>query len=318
MDLTVLYRGPLSSCDYDCPYCPFAKRRDSREQLRADRAALERFAGWAAGQTGDRLSVLFTPWGEGLVRSWYRRTLTELSHLPHIRRVAIQTNLSCRTDWLAEASPETLALWCTYHPGQTPYDRFISKCRDLIRREIRFSVGIVGFPGHLEEARRLRADLPGHIYLWVNAPEGHELSDAEAQAWTELDPLFPYSRHPHRSAGLPCRTGESVVSVDGEGTVRRCHFVRAELGNLYDGSYRRALRPRACPLAVCDCHIGYVHLETLPLYDVFAGGVLERIPSPIPPAAPSALTQDLSGRSGRSSSRTHIGSPPGRSARSME
>ncbi|MEV4681169.1 STM4011 family radical SAM protein [Streptomyces kurssanovii] len=288
MDLTVLYRGPLSSCDYDCPYCPFAKRRDSREQLRADRAALERFAGWAAAQTGDRLSVLFTPWGEGLVRSWYRRTLTELSHVPHIRRVAIQTNLSCRTDWLAEASPETLALWCTYHPGQTPYDRFISKCRDLIRREIRFSVGIVGFPGHLEEARRLRADLPGHVYLWVNAPEGHELSDAEAQAWTELDPLFPYSRHPHRSAGLPCRTGESVVSVDGEGTVRRCHFVRAELGNLYDGSYRRALRPRACPLAVCDCHIGYVHLETLPLYDVFAGGVLERIPSPTPPASPSA------------------------------
>jgi hypothetical protein len=31
---------------------------------------------------------------------------------------------------------------------------------------------------------------------------------------------------------------------------------------------------------VCDCHIGYVHLETLPLYDVFAGGVLERIPAP--------------------------------------
>lgn len=37
--------------------------------------------------------------------------------------------------------------------------------------------------------------------------------------------------------------------------------------------------PRACPLAVCDCHIGYVHLESLPLYDVFAGGVLERIPA---------------------------------------
>ncbi|GAA2750953.1 hypothetical protein GCM10010440_61310 [Kitasatospora cinereorecta] len=50
------------------------------------------------------------------------------------------------------------------------------------------------------------------------------------------------------------------------------------LGNLYDGSYRAQLRPRPCPLAVCDCHIGYVHLETLPLYDVFAGGVLERIP----------------------------------------
>ncbi|MBH5337848.1 STM4011 family radical SAM protein [Streptomyces pactum] len=278
MDLTILYRGPLASCDYDCPYCPFAKRREVPAQLRGDLAALERFAGWAAAQTGDRLSLLFTPWGEGLVRSWYRRALVELSHLPHLRRVAIQTNLSCRTDWVAAADLDTLALWCTYHPGQTPYDRFLDKCRDLAAMGARFSVGVVGLPDHLEQARRLRAELPEQVYLWVNAAEGRTYDDAEAAVWTELDPLFGYSRHPHRSAGLPCRTGASVVSVDGSGTVRRCHFVREELGNLYDGSYRAALRPRPCPLAVCDCHIGYVHLESLPLYDVFAGGVLERIP----------------------------------------
>ncbi|MEV4194430.1 STM4011 family radical SAM protein [Streptomyces toxytricini] len=280
MDLTLLYRGPLASCDYDCPYCPFAKRRDSRTALTADREALERFTAWAAGNTGDRLSVLFTPWGEGLVRSWYRRALVELSHLPHVRRVAIQTNLSGRTGWTAEADPDRLALWCTYHPGQTPYNRFLGKCRDLAAAGIRHSVGIVGMPEHLAEARRLREDLPERVYLWVNAAEGRTYTDAEADRWTAIDPLFPYSRHPHRSAGLPCRTGSSVVSVDGAGTVRRCHFVKAELGNLYDGSYRAALRPRPCPLAVCDCHIGYVHLETLPLYDVFAGGVLERVPAP--------------------------------------
>ncbi|MFF0400537.1 STM4011 family radical SAM protein [Streptomyces sp. NPDC005248] len=282
MDLTILYRGPLASCDYDCPYCPFAKRRDSPEQLRADRAALERFTAWAAARTGDRISVLFTPWGEGLVRSWYRRALVELAQLPHIGRVAIQTNLSGRTRWLAEAGEsgrDRIALWCTYHPGQTPYDRFLAKCRELSGLGVRYSVGVVGLDEHLDEARRLRADLPGEVYLWVNAAEGRSYTDEEADRWTSLDPLFPYSRDPHRSAGMPCRTGESVISVDGDGTVRRCHFVPAELGNLYDGSYRRALGPRACPLAVCDCHIGYVHLETLPLYDVFAGGVLERIPA---------------------------------------
>ena len=53
---------------------------------------------------------------------------------------------------------------------------------------------------------------------------------------------------------------------------------------------RQALRPRACPLAICDCHIGYVHLETLPLYDVFAGGVLERIPAEPPPVRVRGLT----------------------------
>ncbi|WP_211785999.1 STM4011 family radical SAM protein [Kitasatospora atroaurantiaca] len=279
MDLTILYRGPLASCDYDCPYCPFAKRRDSPAQLRTDRAALERFAGWAAGQTSDTLSLLFTPWGEGLVRSWYRSALAELSHLPHIRRVAIQTNLSFRTDWLAEADLGTLALWTTYHPGQVTHERFLTKCGELDALGARYSVGVVGEPEHLGAARRLRAELPPEIYLWVNAAEGRSYTDAEAEDWTALDPLFGYSRHPHPSAGLPCRTGESVISVDGDGAVQRCHFVRAPLGNLYDGSYRAALGPRPCPLDVCDCHIGYVHLESLPLYDVFAGGVLERIPA---------------------------------------
>ncbi|THA33382.1 radical SAM protein [Streptomyces sp. A1277] len=292
MELTILYRGPLASCDYDCPYCPFAKRRDSREQLRADRAALERFTAWVAAQTGDRVSVLFTPWGEGLVRSWYRRAIVELAGLEQVRRVAIQTNLSGRTRWLAEApaaARERIALWCTYHPGQTPYERFLARCEELKGLGVRHSVGIVGLDDHLGEAHRLRAALADEVYLWVNAAEGHTYTDEEADRWTAIDPLFPYSRHPHRSAGLPCRTGESVISVDGEGTVRRCHFVRAELGNLYDGSYRRALGPRTCPLAVCDCHIGYVHLETLPLYDVFAGGVLERIPAALP-LSPVAAT----------------------------
>lgn len=164
-----------------------------------------------------------------------------------------------------------------------PYDRFLAKCGELAARRVRHSVGIVGLPDHLDRARQLRADLPGQVYLWVNAAEGHIYTEAEAAEWTALDPLFGYSRHPHRSAGLPCRTGASVISVDGDGTVRRCHFVPTELGNLYDGSYRAALRPRPCPLSVCDCHIGYVHLESLPLYDVFAGGVLERVPAPPPP-----------------------------------
>ncbi|WP_037617174.1 STM4011 family radical SAM protein [Streptomyces aureus] len=282
MDLTILYRGPLASCDYDCPYCPFAKRRDSTEQLRADRAALERFTAWVGEQRGDRLSVLFTPWGEGLVRSWYRRALVELSQLPHVERVAIQTNLSCRTDWLEQADRDTVALWCTYHPGQTPHERFVAKTRRLGELGVRFSVGVVGLPEHREPARRLRAELPEQVYLWVNAAEGHTYSDEQAAEWTALDPLFPFSRHPHRSAGLPCRTGESVISVDGDGTVRRCHFVPTEIGRLYDGSYRAALVPRPCPLGACDCHIGYVHLETLPLYDVFAGGVLERVPRQLP------------------------------------
>ncbi|PRX92463.1 STM4011 family radical SAM protein [Allonocardiopsis opalescens] len=287
--LTILYRGPLASCDYDCPYCPFAKRRDSPAQLRADRAALARFTAWVADAPrtlpDTAVSVLFTPWGEGLVRSWYRRAIAELSRLPHVERVAIQTNLSGRTAWLDECELDTVALWTTYHPGQVARERFLARCAELLERGVRFSVGVVGLPGHLAEARAVRAALPPEVYLWVNAAEGHRYTDAEAAHWQALDPLFHLSRHPHPSRGLPCRTGHTVVSVDGEGAVRRCHFVPEPLGSLYDGSFAARLAPRPCPLERCDCHIGYVHLEPLDLYDVFRGGVLERIPAgwPAPP-----------------------------------
>ena len=132
----------------------------------------------------------------------------------------------------------------------------------------------------------------------MNAAEGRRYTPGEEAAWTALDPLFGYSVRPHRSQGASCRTGEDVVSVAGDGTVRRCHFVTAPIGNLYDGSYCAGLRPRPCPNRVCDCHIGYVHLRTLPLTEVFAGGVLERIPagwSPSPTEGDTSTGRTVTG-----------------------
>jgi MoaA/NifB/PqqE/SkfB family radical SAM enzyme len=277
--LAVLYRGPLASCNYDCPYCPFAKRRDPPSLLRADRAALSRFVDWVTTTTDVGLSVLFTPWGEGLTRSWYRDAIVTLSHLPHLSRVAIQTNLAARVEWLADADPSVAALWTTYHPGQVTRARFLERCGRLLSLGVRFSVGVVGLPAHLAEARALRAALPPEIYLWVNAAEGHRYDTAQEAEWTSLDPLFGFSVRPHLSLDQACHTGETAISVTGDGTVRRCHFIPAPLGNLYDGSWRSGLRARDCSKPVCDCHIGYVHLKPLGLREVFAGGVLERIPA---------------------------------------
>jgi MoaA/NifB/PqqE/SkfB family radical SAM enzyme len=279
--MRILYRGPLASCNYDCPYCPFAKRHDSAEQLRADRAALERFVGWVRDNPDGHpsLSVLFTPWGEGLTRAWYRRAIVGLSRLSHVERVAIQTNLAARLGWLSDVDISRAALWATYHPGQVAASVFLARCAELDRLGVRYSVGVVGLPEHLEAARALRRALPDTVYLWVNAAEGHTY-DAAAQAlWTELDPHFGYSARPHASYGHECGAGETVVSVSGDGTVRRCHFIPTPIGNLYDGSYRAALRPRPCTNQSCDCHIGYVHLKRLGLTELFAGGLLERIPT---------------------------------------
>src|SRR5262245_31986083 len=114
---SILYRGPLSSCNYECSYCPFAKTHNTRAELREDERCLRRFAAWVAARE-EQIGVLFTPWGEALIHPFYQEVLCELSHRPNVRRVAIQTNLSGRLDWLSKAEPQTLALWCTFHPTQ--------------------------------------------------------------------------------------------------------------------------------------------------------------------------------------------------------
>jgi hypothetical protein len=299
MRLDILYRGPLASCNYGCAYCPFAKRRDSRAALAIDRAAWERFAGWLAAQAPcragpeepqgggprearDRLrfGVLVTPWGEALIRRWYREGLARLSHLPQIERVAAQTNLSCDLGWLSDADPDKLALWCTYHPAWVAHDAFLAQCRRLDARGVAYSVGVVGSPEHLEAARALRRALPADTYVWINAVKAQGYTADEIAAWEAIDPLFRINTRRWPSRGARCGAGERAISVDGDGTMRRCHFIAEPIGNLYDAAWRDALAPRACTNEDCHCHIGYVHLDYLELDKVYAGGLLERVPVP--------------------------------------
>ncbi len=284
MKLSILYRGPLASCNYGCTYCPFAKQRDSVEELEADRHALQRFVSWVGDHPELDLSILFTPWGEALTRQWYRDAMVSLSHLHHVTLVAAQTNLSRSVDWVAAADACTLSLWCTFHPTEDALDRFVGRCHRLDSLGIQYSVGVVGFPEHLLVAGELRERLNDRTYLWVNPASGlgRDYTAAEVANWVQVDRLFPLALRPHESLGRPCRAGESAVSVDGSGSVRRCHFVDDVIGNLYDGTWRDGLRRRTCPIANCDCFIGYVHRDA-DLYDShFGERLLSRVPLPEP------------------------------------
>ena len=161
MNLSILYRGPLSSCNYACDYCPFAKHTETPDELAHDRACLERFVGWVCTRTADELGVLFTPWGEALVRKWYQGALGALTRMPNVVKTAIQTNLSCKLDWVEECDKEKLALWCTFHPSETTRPQFLAKCRELLTRGVRFSVGVVGLKEHLVEIEVIRIDREG-------------------------------------------------------------------------------------------------------------------------------------------------------------
>lgn len=280
MKLSILYRGPLSSCNYGCVYCPFAKHQESDEEHAADAAALERFVAWVGARPQDTISVFFTPWGESLIRRRYQRALVRLTNLPNVAKAAIQTNGSCRLDWAEECDKSRLGLWVTYHPTQTSRNRFVARCTEMEQRGIRFSVGVVGLKENFEEIEALRSELPPNIYLWVNAFKrlDHYYSSEDVDFLQAMDPLFPVNNQRHHSLGRPCRTGQSVISVDGDGVIRRCHFIKTPLGNIYETGWETVLSERLCTNQTCGCHIGYVHMNELELYDTFADGILERIP----------------------------------------
>lgn len=281
LNLRILYRGPLSSCNYDCRYCPFAKRHESAAELRRDREALEKFVAWIGGQVEVQFSILFTPWGEALTRRWYQQAIVRLSLLPHVTKVAIQTNLSCSLDWLADVDGQKAAFWCTFHPSQISRAEFLRQRADLARRGIRHSVGVVGLRESFDEIESLRAELPADTYLWINAykDEPDYYTRDEVKRLEQVDPLFRLNLIRHSSYDEPCVAGVTSVSVDGDGNVRRCHFVGEIIGNIYQLGWQSALHPRLCPNKTCGCFIGYIHLPRLQHDRLFGSGILERIPA---------------------------------------
>ncbi len=279
MNLSMLYRGPLSSCNYACRYCPFSKRSETAAQLDQDRAALTRFRSWLPDQTQHRWKVLFTPWGEALVRRWYREAVVELSQQSHIDVLAVQTNLSCGLEWLERCVAERVSLWATYHPTETAADLFLRKVRRVREHGIRVCVGIVGVPETLAQIEEVRQRLPDDVYMWINAqqPRRRPYTAEELDRFQAIDPQFVLTARRLSSLGKLCSAGELSFTVDGTGNMRRCHFVDEVIGNCYEQGWEAALQSRPCPNRYCDCYLGKSQILSEQLIPFFGSATLERL-----------------------------------------
>lgn len=289
----ILYRGSLSSCNYDCGYCPFAKTTNTRIELQQDERELDRFVGWVAKQS-KRIGILITPWGEALVHAYYRRAMSKISRLPHVYRVSIQTNLSMSVEDFADANRDTLAFWATFHPSQTTLVNFVTRCRQLDASGVRYSVGVVGLREHFEAIDELRKLLRPEVYLWINAfkQDTNYYRAGEIERLSAVDPYFHWNLHHYPSAAEPCSAGETTFTVDGGGDVRRCHFIKDILGNIYEPDFDDCLQSRSCSVATCSCHIGYIHRPGLKLGMLYRDGLLERIPTRWPEIDESFVAQN--------------------------
>lgn len=274
----VLYRGPLSSCNYDCSYCPFAKTTNSKEELAIDKANLLKFVSWIKNRK-ETFELLFAPWGEALVRKYYQEALIELSHFKNVKKITVQTNLSSTLTWLKKVNTKTFSLWTTFHPTQISIDKFANKSLELEKLGIRHSVGFVALKEELETLETLREKISPNIYVWANAfkREKNYYSETEIQRILKVDSLFTINKKTYTSLGEKCSAGFTSFSVDGDGNISRCNFIKEIIGNIYINNFHKSLFPKLCIVEECKCYIGYIHLEKLKLQEVY-DGIFSRIP----------------------------------------
>lgn len=278
----ISYRGSLKSCNYQCGYCPFAKRKASARELAADRKALlrfvrrmeeEKFAG----------SLLFLPYGEAMIHPQYWEAMARLSRAP-AAAVSCQTNLSFSVgDFAREMKGnrgrlEKIRLWCSFHPEMTTPERFADACRSLLENKIVFCAGCVGDPRRVTEIRRLRRLLPPEIYVWINRMDGlnRPYTADEAAEFLAVDPMFSLELRRHKADPARCAAGKSSLFVRADGEIFPCNIAKISQGNLYGG----ALRPPSCRSRACDCYLAYAQREDLAATDRFLPHKLFRIPRP--------------------------------------
>ena len=188
--------------------------RQPPEQLRADRAALDAVRRLGRRQPGRATgsSVLFTPWGEALTRSWYRRRAGRACRTCRTWSGS-RSRPTCPAGWTGWPRPtrRALALWAPTTPARSAAERFLAACatlrrarRPLLRRRRR--------PARAPRrgAWRCAPRCPATSTCGSTPPTGTPTTPTAEAAWTAIDPLFGYSVRPHASAGPRCRAGETV------------------------------------------------------------------------------------------------------------
>ena len=288
MKLDILYRGPLASCNYGCEYCPFAKKKDDREALSArdeqhrEVEAVRRVARGATAHGSARRprhAVGRGRWSAAGIATW----LGELSHLPQIRRCAVQTNLSAPLDWVARANPDKLALWCTYHPEWTTEAKFLAQCCTLEDHGIRL----------LGRRRPVNASTQALHARFAPRTSRRDLRVDQRGQGTGLRPRRGRDVARDRSAvraqhPAPCQPRPRLWRRRARDHRRRRRHDAAM--SLHQGRDRQPLRRRigSAALAAARLHAGRLPLPrsatststTSSSTSVYAAGLLERIPVP--------------------------------------
>lgn len=293
----IYYRGVISSCNYSCNYCPFAKKKYDLDEIDRDRVALERFLKYVENNEFEGpVSIFITPYGEGMVHPYYMDALIKLASLEIVAYVSIQTNLSFDDKVFRDkivmsgVDKGKLKLWASYHPSMVSSENFAYKANEM-GKLIDISVGMVAVIGERESILELKKQLSPHIYLWLNAQARRKGSydKVEILALQKIDPFFLYEfntirHHCGEAKSLEgvrhydtCQGGESSCFIEANGDVLPCHMNKHPIGNLYK-VYGAEKAEFICKRKLCDCYLAYSNLPDIAMANFFGKNRQARIP----------------------------------------
>ncbi|WBW98356.1 STM4011 family radical SAM protein [Oceanirhabdus sp. W0125-5] len=283
MAYTLYYRNFMRNCNYKCSYCPFAKVIANEKSIKRDKEYFNKFIQFI-GASSKEFKIFFAPKGEILIHEYYKEGLIYLSSLKNVKEIVVQTNLSGSLNWLKNCNREKLILWTTYHPKEVDALSFFSRVKELVNYNIPFTVGTVGTKENfikIEEMGKLLSDLGNKKpYYWINAfkDKNNYYNDKDIEFLKKFDSLFEINLENYKSKNLECRAGENVYLVEWNGNLNSCWQDKRKLGNLYKDDLDDISTTTYCNKQICGCFIGYNHIKSLKLEEVYKTSLIGRIP----------------------------------------
>lgn len=280
----IYYRGNLKSCNYSCYYCPFAKNKLSQEELQKDYNALWKFYESIEINPSQNLTIMFTPYGEGMIHDYYQEIIIKLAELENVKAVGIQTNLSFsaeafinKIENLTKPKQRKIKIWSSYHPTMVTYFEFAKKA-NLLSEYVDLSVGAVAISEEIANIQNLKSELLPHIYLWLNG-ESHRknrYSENEKAIFQKIDPFFNYELSRVGKDDAICSAAKESILIEANGKTFACHMQKHSIGNYYKiNSDEKAF---VCSRTYCDCFLAYSQLDLKALNCFFGENKRFRIP----------------------------------------
>lgn len=256
-------------CNLACPYCNTEPARRHRPAQPVSRRnvlwAWERFREQCGGPL--YLSVDF---GEPMASG---NDVAIVAELARRNRVDVVTNLRFGQQQMRHLgeSKANLAFACSYHPAAwRSIDQFVERYHLLAAQGLAMGVvAIVAWPPHLPHlqswVKRLRQEgiaayvLPfqgmyeGRLYPQSYSAADQRILSSRQLAYEGSQGLEALGLREEVPTGRLCQTGWRYVYVHNDGTIVRCPYDSAPLGNLFQGQWSLLTEATPCRAELCVC-----------------------------------------------------------------